>query len=120
MSKLLFALPLALTLAMPASAQGFRPVVDRSEFLSLVSNRTLNIRIYGLSLSVLPSGQITGKALGSDITGSWSWQNGYFCREMDWGGDPIPYNCQLVEVSGNDLRFTTDQGAGDSAVLRLR
>jgi hypothetical protein len=52
--------------------------------------------------------------------GSWIWEDGHFCRDMDWSGTEIDYNCQLVEVSGNRIRFTTDQGAGDDAVLRIR
>jgi hypothetical protein len=40
---------------------------------------------------------------------------------MDWSGYEIPFNCQLVEALGDDrLRFTVDQGAGDSAEFRLR
>ena len=113
---------IAVGLALPsdAKAQDFRPVTDKAEFLSLIGGRSLTNRLYNLSLDVVPSGQIAGTALGWDVTGTWSWQNGYFCREMAWGGDPIPYNCQLVEVAGSDMRFTTDQGAGESASFRLR
>ena len=65
-------------------------------------------------------GRIDGSAVGWDITGTWQWQDGYFCREMAWGGDPIPYNCQLVEVEGDDrIRFTVDRGAGRSAAFSL-
>jgi hypothetical protein len=33
----------------------------------------------------------------------------------------IDYNCQLVEVSADrSMRFTVDQGKGDSATFRLR
>lgn len=32
----------------------------------------------------------------------------------------IPWNCQLVEVRDDTLRFTVDKGAGDSASFRLR
>jgi len=39
---------------------------------------------------------------------------------MDWGGYPIDYNCQLVEVRGGAMRFTVDRGAGDSATFNLR
>ncbi|MEY1557704.1 dihydrodipicolinate reductase [Yoonia sp. R2331] len=107
-------------LALPAEAQDYRPVTDQSEFLALIADRSLTNRLYNLSLDVAPSGQIAGSAMGWDVTGTWSWQGGFFCREMAWGGDPIPYNCQLVEVAGNEMRFTTDQGAGDSASFRLR
>ncbi len=111
---------IAIGFALPAKAQDFRPVTDQSEFLALIGERNLTNRLYNLNLAVAPTGQIQGSAMGWAVTGSWSWQNGYFCREMAWGGDPIPYNCQLVEVAGNQMRFTTDQGAGDSASFRLR
>ena len=113
-------LALALTaFAAPALAD-YERVTDQSTFLQLVSGKQLTNRLYNLALAVTPDGAIAGSAMGWDVTGSWSWQNGYFCREMNWGGDPIPYNCQLVEVDGPDMRFTTDQGAGDSASFRLR
>lgn len=120
---MLRAISTAFLLAMPvaASANDFQPVKDRNDFLTLVQNRELRIGVYNLALNVLPDGQIKGSALGWGITGSWSWQDGYFCREMDWSGTEIEYNCQLVEAQGGDkMRFTVDKGAGDSATFRLR
>lgn len=112
---------LLLCLPLPAAADGFTPVTDRTRFLDLVQNRELRIGLYDLSINVLPDGRIAGSALGWDITGQWSWKDGYFCREMDWSGTPITYNCQLVEAAGAEkLRFTVDQGKGDSATFRLR
>jgi hypothetical protein len=110
-------------LSAPAMAQAseFQPVREKGDFLSLVQDRELRIGIYNLSLNVLPDGKIKGRALGWDITGSWQWQDGYFCREMDWSGMAIDYNCQLVEANGDErLRFTVDKGTGDSATFRLR
>ena len=103
-----------------AAAQDFVPVTERDTFLQLLGDKNLSNRLYGVNLKVLPDGTITGTGAGWDVTGTWSWQDGFFCREMTWGGDPIPYNCQLVESNGPDMRFTTDQGAGDSASFRLR
>ena len=110
-------------LVMPVVAQAsdFEPVREKAAFLTLVQDRELRIGLYNLSLNLLPDGQIKGSALGWDITGTWQWQDGYFCREMDWSGMAIDYNCQLVEAEGADrLRFTVDKGAGDSATFRLR
>jgi len=101
-------------------AQAFERVSDLSAFNDVMSGKELRIGLYGLALSVTPDGQISGRAAGYDVTGSWDWQNGFFCRQMDWSGTEIPYNCQLVEVSGGQIRFTTDQGAGDDAVFNLR
>ncbi|MFP5478890.1 MAG: dihydrodipicolinate reductase [Alphaproteobacteria bacterium] len=120
MSRLLFILSLLATPAL-AAANDFEPVRDQGKFLDLVKDRVLRIGLYNLSINVLPDGSIKGSALGWEITGNWSWQDGYFCREMDWSGMEIEYNCQLVEAEGGErMRFTVDRGAGDSAVFRLR
>jgi hypothetical protein len=112
---------LSLAAAGPVAADGFTPVKEKALFVDLVQDRELRIGLYDLSLNVLPDGRIDGSALGWKITGNWTWQDGYFCREMDWSGTPISYNCQLVEAAGAEkLRFTVDQGKGDSATFRLR
>ncbi|MBL9049824.1 MAG: dihydrodipicolinate reductase [Tabrizicola sp.] len=117
----LFALLFAVTAAAPLAADGFEPVKDKNRFLDLIEDRVLRIGLYNLSLNVLPDGRIDGSAMGWKITGNWAWKDGYFCREMDWSGMEIGYNCQLVEAQGAEkVRFTVDQGRGDSAVFRLR
>ncbi len=115
------ALLFTLATAHPAAAEGFQPVTEKDRFLTLIQDRELRIGLYNLSLNVLPDGRIDGSAMGWKITGQWAWKDGYFCREMDWSGTPISYNCQLVEADGAEkLRFTVDQGKGDSATFRLR
>jgi hypothetical protein len=117
----LIACVLILSFPATAVANGYEPVRDKGEFLTRVKDRVLRIGLYNLSINVLPDGRIEGSALGWKITGSWDWKDGYFCREMDWSGYPVKYNCQLVEALGDErMRFTVDQGAGDSAVFRLR
>lgn len=110
----------AALIATPAMASAFERISDRAEFMNTVGGKDLRIALYGLTLNVNDDGSIAGRAAGWDIVGSWSWDNGYFCRDMDWSGYPIEYNCQLVEVDGDRIRFTVDQGAGDDAVLRIR
>lgn len=112
---------LGLVQGAPAQADGFSAVTDKGRFLDLVAGRELRIGAYGLSLRVLPDGRIEGKAMGREVSGSWAWKDGYFCRQMQWGKREIPYNCQLVEASGTSvMRFTVDQGRGQSADFRLR
>jgi len=115
LSLLLLVLP-GLALANPVG-----PIRDKAAFLSAVQGKELRIGLYNLSLQVTPDGKISGSALGWGITGSWAWQDGFFCRDMDWSGYAIPYNCQLVEaVDATRLRFTSDKGQGQSASFRLR
>lgn len=117
------ALPAALLslAAVPASAESFSRIADKSAFLQTVEGKELRLGMFGIALKVEEDGEIKGRALGWDVTGTWEWQDGYFCREMDWSGYPIPKNCQLVEArGGEEIRFTVDRGAGDSASFKLR
>ena len=114
-----FAMFLAV-IAPTAQANEFQPIKDEATFLSLVDGRELRIGLYNLTIQLLPDGQIKGRALGWDLTGTWDWKDGYFCRQMDWSGMDIPFDCQLVEARGEEVRFTVDKGEGDSALFRLR
>ncbi|MFZ5964548.1 dihydrodipicolinate reductase [Thalassococcus sp. BH17M4-6] len=110
----------AMTLVISAAPvwADFAKVTDRSEFVALVNGKTLSRPL--VSLSVSPSGGISGNGAGWDVNGEWSWKDGYFCRDLYWGGDALGYNCQEVRSDGTKIRFTSDQGAGDSAEFRLR
>lgn len=115
-----FTLAALFAMALEARAEGFVPVTDRDTFIELVSTRELR-HPFGIRLIVSPDGQISGNAMGWPVSGTWNWTDGFFCREMEWSGTPIPFNCQLVEVeAGRKLRFTVDRGAGDSATFRLQ
>ncbi|BDW84111.1 MULTISPECIES: dihydrodipicolinate reductase [Roseicyclus] len=104
--------------AEPLAAEGFSVVDSADRFVSLVNGREL--RRFGIRLNVTPEGEIIGRAFGAPVTGAWTWQGGYFCRDLFWNGDDLGYNCQLVEQSGDTLRFTSDQGSGMSAELNLQ
>lgn len=107
-------------MALPSRAEGFERISTREDFVAAVEGRDLRIGLLGVTLNVRPDGTITGDAMGWAVTGKWDWKDGFFCREMDWSGTPIPYNCQLVERRGDDIRFTVDKGKGDSARFALR
>ena len=103
--------------AAPAKAD-FEKVTDRNQFLELVDGKTLSRPL--VKLRVAPDGRITGRGARWDVTGEWRWRDGFFCRDLYWGGDALGYNCQEVRPNGNRIRFTSDQGQGDSADFRLR
>ena len=96
----------------------FDRVESREGFVAQITGRELTYP--GIRLQVSDAGRIDGRAFGRQVTGDWRWQDGYFCRTMFWGRKELAYNCQLVEKGAGALRFTSDRGTGDSAVLRLR
>ena len=104
-------------LATPAVAD-FAKISNESQFVEVVTGKTLTRPL--VRLQVTSSGEISGNGASWPVTGNWSWQNGYFCRDLDWGGMDLGYNCQEVRVNDNRIRFTSDRGAGQSAVFRLR
>lgn len=106
------------TWGLAPSGAKFERIGDRETFLSFVSDNAL--KRFGITLNVQPDGRIDGRAFGQRVTGEWQWRDGYFCRDMYWGSMSIGSNCQEVKVSGDMLRFTSDEGRGDFADLRLR
>jgi hypothetical protein len=96
---------------------GVQRRASRDSFVSLVR---AELRRFGIRLTVTPDGTIQGRAFGTPVTGRWNWNNGYFCRDLFYGEDDLGFNCQLVQVNGETLRFTSDQGQGIYADLTLR
>lgn len=101
-----------------ARPDGFEIVTDKEHFLRLITGKALT-RL-GIRLSVDPRGDITGRAFGRSVSGNWDWNRGYFCRDLNYGAEPLEFNCQMVKVRGNTLRFISDRGQGIYADLRLR
>ncbi len=117
-TKIAFVLTALLFGALPAGAEDFTPVQSQSDFVQLVSGRQLTRA--GIKLAVSASGQIAGSAFGTPVTGAWNWNGSFFCRDLFYGEENLGANCQAVLVSGDTLRFISDQGTGQWADLRLR
>lgn len=107
----------AICAATGASAE-FAKVNSASEFKRIVTGKTLSRPL--VKLEVSPAGRISGKGMRWPVSGSWTWRNGYFCRDLYWGDDALGYNCQEVRVKDGQIRFTSDRGTGDYADFRLR
>lgn len=117
MTRLLSSAAVLFAMTLPASAD-LAKVSDRDTFVDLVAGKVLS-RLF-VELQVTPDGDIAGRGMQWDVTGDWSWQDGYFCRDLYWGGDELGYNCQEVRAGGDRIRFTSDRGAGESAEFRLQ
>lgn len=118
MKRLLSSLTICLTLIATGAQAEFTKVNNQDEFLRYVNGKTLTRPL--VRLRVTQDGKIEGMGASWEVTGNWAWVDGYFCRELFWGGDDLGYNCQEVGVSDGRLQFTSDKGTGMSAVFRLR
>ena len=117
MKRLATAICASLLMATSAFAD-LQKVTSRDAFLSLVSGKTLTRPL--VKLQVLPDGRIAGTGATWEVTGQWTWKDGYLCRTLKWGGDDLGYNCQEVKTDGSKVRITSDKGSGQSADFRLR
>jgi hypothetical protein len=104
-------------LATTAHAE-FQKVETQADFVSAVNGKTLKRPL--VELSVEPTGAISGKGAVWDVSGNWTWNDGFFCRSIVWGGDDLGYNCQEVMLNGRKIRFTSDKGTGQSADFTIR
>ncbi|MEL6522517.1 MAG: dihydrodipicolinate reductase [Pseudomonadota bacterium] len=99
-------------------AEQFKTITNKGDFVSLISGRQLTRQ--GIRLAVSPSGQIAGRGFGRDVSGGWTWREGFFCRDLFWGKRDLGFNCQMVKVNGSTMRFISDRGTGQFADLKLR
>ena len=106
------------TIAATSANADFAKVANEKQFKAIVSGKTLTRPLVRLEVS--PAGEISGRGLTWDVTGNWSWCDGYFCRDLYWGGSELGYNCQEVAVKGGRIRFISDRGQGDFADFRLK
>lgn len=115
---MMFAAAVAAMFTTPAFAELIK-VDDQGKFVQLMNGKTLTRPL--VKITVTPDGQIEGYGAAWAVEGTWSWQDGYFCRDLFWGGDALGYNCQEVQASADGrVKFTSDRGAGDSAMFSLR
>ena len=71
---------LVLLAVLPAHAEEYQPISDRTDFVAKLDRRDLRIGLFNLTLRVTPDGGIAGSAIGWAVSGKWDWKDGYFCR----------------------------------------
>ena len=57
---------------------------------------------------------------GSQLSGSWDFKDGYFCRELIIDGKSMGWDCQIVSVSGNEVTFARQRGKGEKVTYRFK
>ena len=64
-------------------------------------------------------GGLTGEIGGSDLSGTWYWDGGYFCRTATLDDDKLGLDCELIEQSSDRMRYTRDRGNGMSTIVTI-
>lgn len=59
-------------------------------------------------------GQISGNFAGQTLTGTWEWEDEFFCRKSTLGDMDLGYNCIVIDVTPSKMRLTLDKGTGPS------
>ena len=121
MHKFLLKTALIVTLAIPtlASAESWKRIKSEADFRAMaVDRKSTNQNGW---VTVKSNGSMTGNIKGQGkLQGRWAWGNGFFCRNAKVGKTDLGQNCQVVHVSGNQIRFTRDQGKGQASVWTMQ
>lgn len=65
-------------------------------------------------------GSIRGFYKGKFVSGEWSWEGEYYCRNVMIDTRDLGHDCQVVTVSGNKLTYIRKKGAGQTSTFELR
>ena len=61
-------------------------------------------------------GTIEGEFGGETLSGTWAWNDGFFCRTSTLGDLDLGSDCLVIEVADTQMRLTLDRGEGPSII----
>ncbi len=95
------------------------PVILTTEaaFRAAIVGKTMGFD--GSTFTVNADNTVSGPWDGSGITGTWSWEDPYWCRDIAIGGVDRGSDCQIWAVSGSSATVTRDRGNGSSFTYSL-
>lgn len=76
------------------------------------------LAVEGDTFTINSDGTLVGTFNGG-ITGTWEWVDGYWCREIPSRVRQIN-DCQLMEISGNQVKSTRAKGSGATFVSTIQ
>lgn len=68
---------------------------------------------------VQKDGSMAGKSGNRELSGEWTWEDGYYCRSVALGSRQLPDDCQMVTILGDEVTFYTKKGYGDGFVYQI-
>lgn len=98
-----------MTAEAPTSGE-FRQITTAAEFTEMLAGRDMLfgedvIRFSGNRFAAFRNGELR-------TTATWSFENGQYCRAGQFvDGRPLARDCQVVEIRGDEIRFTRGDGS---------
>jgi hypothetical protein len=71
----------------------------------------------GARFTIHQDGTLTGMIGESVLVGAWYWQGDLFCRTATLDGEDLGLDCEVIEKSDNQMRYTRQGGAGRSTIV---
>jgi hypothetical protein len=106
----------ALAIPSAVEAQNWQRITTAEQFQTNVVGREI-VTTEGNRFTSHADGRVTGQWAGQPMVGAWQWHQGFWCRNVRVGNNPeTGTDCQLIELSGNQIRSTREQGRGTSGV----
>lgn len=103
----------------PSAAFAWERIATQEQLIERIADRTQTGN--GNTWVYHADGRITGTWSGQPMAGRWEWHQGFFCRNVRVGTNPESgTDCQRIEIRGNEVRITRDQGRGDSAIANIQ
>lgn len=100
---------------MTSSETGWQRVETEEMFRRAFADKALTSE--GMEFTIHSDGRISGRIGTSRLTGAWYWRDRYFCRTAELDGEDLGLDCEIIEILGNQMRYTRDKGNGDTSIV---
>jgi len=100
-----------------ASAQTFKRITTEAEFRSTIVDRRASSDAGWMTVN--SDGTTSGVFFEQNFAANWVWQNQMYCRNAVLGDQALGTDCQVVEISGDSVRYVRENGRGEAGVMTL-
>ncbi len=102
-----------------AYAQDWQRIDTQAAFVSAVDGKTLQNA--GGTAKINGDGTGSGRTENGRYALNWVWDSGRYCRNFRFAGqDATGTLCALIDIAGNQIRFTNQGGNNSVSVWSIR
>lgn len=100
---------------MTSSEVGWQRVETAEMFRQYCADKVLTSE--GMTFTIHSDGRISGCVGNGRLSGAWYWRDRFFCRTAKLDGEELGLDCEIIEIRGNQMRYTRDKGKGETSVV---